>query len=72
MKFLNPLRIEEGNYLIEIADITNDHKEYGFAIYEMKIVRTGYSSLEEALKEALKELERLKDEQEILNLGTTD
>jgi len=72
MKFVNPLRIEEGNYLIEIADITNDHQEYGFAIYELKIVRTGYRTLQEALDEVLKELERLKNEQQILNLGTTD
>ena len=72
-KFISPLRIEDGEYLVEIADVSEkpNEKKYAIAIWEFRVYGDGFKSINEALNNALATVEKLRFQEE-LNIGTTD
>ena len=72
-KFVSPLRISDGDYLIEIADVSEkpDEKKYAIAIWAFRVYGDGFKSIKEALNNALATVEKLRFQEE-LNFGTSD
>jgi len=61
-EFVSPLRVSDGEYLIEIADVSrrNDEREYAIAIWEFRVYGDGFKDVSEALNSALSNVEKLR------------
>ncbi len=74
-KFVSPLRVEDGDFLVEIADVSQraDEKEYAIAVWEFRVYGDGFHSIQQALNNAISVIEKLRMERAgELNIGTTD